>query len=518
MLKNRFGDQIYHNLVTIGYAGIAIGLPLSKALLSISLVYLIILFLIGGEIKGSFQKIKAQPILVLLFAFLILHLLSFLWSDDLGFALKDLKNKIPLYILPFLWVIHPLRNRKETNLLFGIFLLAVALTSILNYGSYAFGWFGKTYVDIRSLSLFVSHIRFSLMVVFAIAISWYFILQKSGPLRIAFLILIAWLIYYTSYSQVLSGALTLGGVFVFVLIYEMIQRKNKLFSILVLSFLVSLGSLLAYGTWFILQKQELRVSLENLPERTKEGNWYEHQTNPLTLENGYPLSCFISEFELQRDWSKLSSIPYDSIDKKGQEVRITLIRYINSKGLHKDAEGLASLSKNDIKNVENGIPTVLALENGFIARMHEIRYELWNNENPNGQSVSQRLIYWRTGLTIAKESWLFGIGSGDIEQAFQKQYEIDNSPLEMINRNRTHNQFLTYFITFGIVGLALFIWILIKAFNYCKQEDHLLGFLFLIIAILSFLVEDTLETQTGVTFFAFFFGHFISSRKNQSNI
>jgi hypothetical protein len=32
-----------------------------------------------------------------------------------------------------------------------------------------------------------------------------------------------------------------------------------------------------------------------------------------------------------------------------------------------------------------------------------------------------------------------------------------------------------------------------------------LGILFLSVSIISFLLEDTLETQTGVTFFAFFY-------------
>ncbi len=513
MLRNRLGEQTYHSLFYVGYLGIAVGLPLSKAVLSIALVYLILLFILGGEIKDSIRKIKTQPVFVLLLAFLFFHLLSFWWSEDFGYAFKDLKNKIPLYVLPFLWLMHPLKSQKETNWLLGLFVLSVSLASVINFGNYRFGWFGKTYVDIRSLSLFISHIRFSLMIVFATAISWMFIKQKTGFVRFLLLVLIAWFIYYTYYSQVLSGVLVLGGALICVLIYEMIQRKNIYFSILVLAFLVGIGSLFSYGVWFLLQKQELRVSLENLPEKTKEGNWYEHQTNPLILENGYPLYCFINEYELQREWNKRSWIPYDSLDRKGQEVRTTLIRFLNSKGLHKDAEGISALTNKDIQHIENGVPTIFALKNGFIARMHEMKYELLNNENPNGQSVSQRLIYWKTGFKIAKNNWFFGIGAGDIEKAFQKQYEADNSPLEIHNRNRSHNQLLTYFITFGVVGLLLFLWILLKAWKYCRAESNLLGILFLTIGILSFMVEDTLETQTGVTFFAFFFGYFMSSKQ-----
>lgn len=513
MLKSRFGEANFHYLVCIGYAGFAFGLPLSKALLSISLVFLILLFLLGGELKESFRKIKNQPILIWLLIFLSIHLLSFLWSDDLGFALKDLKNKIPLYILPFIWIVHPLKSHKESNWILSLFVLSVTLTSIANYGSYQFDWFGQNYVDIRSLSLFISHIRFALMVSFAAVIVWIYGRNQTTPIRYISFLLIAWLVYYTYFSQVLSGVLVLSGSFIFILIHEMIQRKNKIISTLIFTFLVGIAGLFTYVSWFIFQKQELKVSITNLPVATKEGNYYFHQTSPLILENGYPIYCFINEQELKREWNKRSPIPFDSLDRKQQELRVTLIRFMTSKGLHKDAEGVRNLTKTDIQHIENGIPTILALKGGFIGRLYGLRYELRNNENPNGQSISQRLIYWKTGLKIAQESWLFGIGSGDIEQAFQKQYEIDQSPLEMNNRNRSHNQFLTYFITFGMVGFLLFSFILIKAWKYFNVQNNLLGQLFLLIIILSFLVEDTLETQMGVTFFAFFFGFFISSKK-----
>ena len=515
MLKKRLGDTNFHYLVCVGYAGFAVGLPLSKAVLSISLVFLILLFLLGGESREAIQKVKKQPILLFLIAFLAFHLLSFLWSDDLGFAIKDLKNKIPLYILPFLWVIHPLRNSKESKWILGLFVGSVTLTSIVNFGCYEFGWFNKSYTDIRGLSLFISHIRFSLMIAFSAIICWIYFRNEFGKSRYFSLILIVWFVFYTYYSQILSGALVLGGSFIFILIHEMIKRKNKVVSLIIFTFLIGLASLSAYGIWFLLQKQELKISLTNLPQATKEGNYYYHQINPLVLENGYPLYCFINEQELKREWNKRSTIPFDSLDKKDQELKETLMRFLTSKGLYKDAVGVQSLTRQEIKYIENGVPTILALKGGFVGRLYGLRYELFNNQNPNGQSISQRLIYWKTGWKIAKQNWIFGIGSGDIQQAFQTQYEVDNSPLELQNRNRSHNQFLSYFITFGLFGLVLFSWILIKTWKLFQKNNNLLGLLFLLISVLSFLVEDTLETQTGVTFFAFFFGYFIAEKKKE---
>jgi len=41
---------------------------------------------------------------------------------------------------------------------------------------------------------------------------------------------------------------------------------------------------------------------------------------------------------------------------------------------------------------------------------------------------------------------------------------------------------------------------------YNIRNHHLIGLFFILIAVVSFIPEDTLETQTGVTFFALFYG------------
>ena len=59
-------------------------------------------------------------------------------------------------------------------------------------------------------------------------------------------------------------------------------------------------------------------------------------------------------------------------------------------------------------------------------------------------------------------------------------------------------------VGFGLVGLLLFVVILL--YPYCSKKDYrsYLYTVFLVIALLSMLPEDTIETQAGVTWFAFF--------------
>jgi hypothetical protein len=79
-----------------------------------------------------------------------------------------------------------------------------------------------------------------------------------------------------------------------------------------------------------------------------------------------------------------------------------------------------------------------------------------------------------------------------------------NSPLTAEWRLRSHNQFLAIGTAFGIIGL---IWFLIALFYPLFLKEYRIDyfyFLFIVIAVLSMLTEDTLESQAGVTFFAFF--------------
>jgi hypothetical protein len=54
-------------------------------------------------------------------------------------------------------------------------------------------------------------------------------------------------------------------------------------------------------------------------------------------------------------------------------------------------------------------------------------------------------------------------------------------------------------------------------FLYLKwqiTEQNLIGIMFILVAMSTFLIEDTLETQMGVSFFAFFYGMFAVKKIN----
>lgn len=508
MLSKFLGKETYHKLLFTGYLGLSIGLPLSKIVLSLSTMWILLVLLLEGDFKTYGRNIRSSRIILLLLALLALDLLSFLWSADLSYALKDLNAKLPLFLIPVAFVANPFLDGKKRTVLLGAFAAAVLFTSVFNYGSYRHWWGNRVYDDIRGMSLFLSHIRYSLMVTMSAAICLAWSLKKTMRYWAGFLLFL-WFGYYTYYAQILSGVMTFAGVLAVLLVLEVIRRKNRTFTIISISFGVLLTAAITYGLVIFFKPQELKVSLKNLPWTTKEGNRYYYIWENLELENGYPLYYFLCQEEMRREWNKRSELAYDSLDLKGQYVEATIIRYVTSKGLHKDAEGIRALTDADVRNIEKGIPTIVGLNGGFLERLEGLKTELFHVKDPNGQSVSQRFIYWQTGLKIIRRHWLAGVGAGDIDRAFQQQYKLDESPLKAENRLRSHNQYISFTISLGIAGLALFLWIIGRFWAVAYRRQNRLALLFMTISILSFLVEDTLETQMGVTFFAFFFGLFI---------
>jgi ABC-type phosphate transport system permease subunit len=78
----------------------------------------------------------------------------------------------------------------------------------------------------------------------------------------------------------------------------------------------------------------------------------------------------------------------------------------------------------------------------------------------------------------------------------------------MKNQIRAHNSFLTSAITFGVFGFMIFVYLLTSSGRIQIQRQNLSGFIFWTIMLVTFLFEDTLETQTGITMFAFFIALF----------
>lgn len=88
--------------------------------------------------------------------------------------------------------------------------------------------------------------------------------------------------------------------------------------------------------------------------------------------------------------------------------------------------------------------------------------------------------------------------------AFDNIYEEMNTALKPEFRWRSHNQYLSIFIAFGIFGFIWFLFSLIYPLIRLKRYHQYFYSIFLVLMLLSMFTEDTIESQDGVTLFAFF--------------
>lgn len=513
MLDRLTGKSVHLYIHLFSCILLASGLPASKIPLSLGTMLLFLNILLEAKFKIYWQNLKTNKLAWGLWLFIACEWMSLFWTHDFAYAMHDFNAKLPLYSIPLVLVAKPITERKHLYFIGAFFLASLFVISFINVGTYMHWWGNKVYDDIRGLSLFGSHIRYALMIVMGIAlcIAWFI---ERLPYRIIPLVLMAWWLWYTYFSQIISGYLS-AGILLLVcalfLLYSLKQRVLK--NVLLITTLLALGG---FGWWIIdfFQPTPHRMSLTNPEHYTVNGNWYRTDTNYIIWENGYPVVAYISEVELEKAWNAVSDIDYKTgKDHKQQPLYLTLWRYMSSKGLRKDSLGFCSMSRTDIQFIENGYASVCLTKGGFMARLYGLKHQIEHPENPNGHSLLQRLEYWKAARSIIRENWLLGVGSGDVDESFKTYYATHSTLLLPELQLRAHNQYMTSWISSGIFGFIGFLvwWILFLRAGWKKRSFIVVAFAG--IALSSFLIEDTLETLMGVAFISLFYGLLVGNQK-----
>ena len=260
------------------------------------------------------------------------------------------------------------------------------------------------------------------------------------------------------------------------------------------------------------------IVVEKLDTHTKLGNPYVFDTINLGVEDGRYIGMYLSKKELIDAWNKRSE---KTIAYKNDPLYFCLVRYMTSKDLRKDAEGISMLSDEDIRNIENNVANYNYIENpGIKTRIMKIMVAYNNyrrDGDANGSSVFQRVEFIKASWGIIKDNPVFGVGTGDIADAFANYYEETNSKLRPEYRFRSHNQYLAIMVAFGTVGLLCYLFSMFYPLYADKRYRNYIYLVFLFIMAFSMFTEDTLETQIGVTLFAFFNSFLVFGRDTEKD-
>ena len=516
MLDKLTGKPVHYYIQLVAMMGIAAGLPFSKIPLSIGTMLLGLNVILLWDWKNVWKKWSSNRWLWLLFAYFALELLSITWSGNKQEAWNLIRRELTLYAIPLTIVAIPLTAFKHYKWVVISFLTAVFITSFINVGTYFHWWGSKVYDDIRSLSLFISHLRYAMIISLALVFcaAWWI---RKFPYRWIAVALACWFLYYTFLSQIGMGVFTLSGIVLMMFWFKVKSIRTRWIKG---TFIASFTACILFVGIFLYVKlqpvpHKIVVSQADYGKKTVNGTEYTFDLlHKINWENGYPVQAFVADSELEKEWSKSSEVDYrNGVDLKGNPIRNILWRYMTSKGLRKDSLDFRKMTKQDIRNVELGFASVEMAKGGVAAQLYRMRSQLNNMEDPNGKSLLEKMESLKAGFTIIKTHPLVGVGVGDMQESFAKAYKTNHSKLTLENQHLTHNQFLTAWIAAGIICFIAFLslWVIQLAVALRINAFEWTGFL--VITMLSFLIEDTLQTQTGVAFVAFFFAFFITGRK-----
>lgn len=500
----------HRHIFLFGLIGLAAGMLFGTVPTSIPQIILAANWLLEGNFTWKWQQLKSNKVFWILASLFFLHLIGMSYTDNIQRGLDDLRNKMPLLVLPLILFSTKPLSSKEFKWLFGFFFLSVIVSSVCCFLVYA-GFTKKVIIDIRKASVFMSHIRFSLFIALAIiGLIYTSIKEKYIGLKIACFTSIIWLMFFMYKLEMATGFLCLVLTGALLLVVYAIKQLPKMYAALLIFSLTAIAFFvlkMGFSSLNMFDKNINNIANVQL-QKTKNGRGYLQDTVYNLAENGNLIGINICFEELEKEWPLRSKIPFNEPDKLGNNIRYTVLRYMSSKGLTKDSAGVAALSPEDIENIENGSSNYLyTINNGLTTKWRELVWEYTKykrGENPSGHTLTMRLEFWKTASYIIYDHPIFGVGTGDIQDAFNNMYVETNSKLDTAWRLRCHNQYLAVGVAFGFVGLLLFVFYLLYPTFVLRNSIHYLYWPFFLIALLSFVTEDTLETQSGVTFFIFF--------------
>lgn len=482
-----------------------------------------LLYLTGENILRKFgQFIRNKPALIF-GSLLLLHVAGLIFTTDFDYALKDLRTKVPLLLLPVIITTSGAFTRKQFYWIMMFFIGSLLGRTFINTWYLVF----HQYVDIRDISKPISHIILGLEISFAFFIIGFLVTRtKEIPyfFRIILSLVFLWFVVFLIITHSLTGIIVTIITFFILGVIDIFLSKSTWMKagIVVILLLMAVGSFLYLNHVYKEYHYVKPVDLSHLDPYTSHGNKYFHKPDSKMMENGYYMYIYIQWDEMKEAWNRRSHISYDSLDKKNQRIVNTLVRFLTSKGLRKDQDGVNALTDWEIHAIEDGTANVVFMKRFSIKGLV---YELiWGYENwkktgdPTGSSLMQRLEFWKASVGLIRDNWLTGVGTGDMNEAFREQYIKMNSRLAPDQRWRSHNQFLSIFVAFGLLG---FCWFLVTIFYPPLKTGGFRDYFFLvffIIIMLSMIPEDTIESQIGVTLFAFFYTFLLFGRTEMDSI
>ena len=490
--------------------------PVSNFMMSGMEILLFANWVFEWDMRRKFAA-RRRGTMALLLAFAVLMVVHLLWmlpTENLAYGWKDLFAKLPLLAIPLVLLTSRPLNRKQLEWLFFTLVATVFVACIVG----CIRMVRMPDLPYREVP-FISHIRFALNVCLSLLFIVQFLVRRHkermqrgmlrDPLSWLLLCVAAFMTYFLLCIKSYTAFVVLAVVAMsLLLIYWKRFANKRLRNVAALGFLLLVIVALTLSVRFYNDYYRPKPLMQQpLAAVTQQGNAYHHLQDGL-IEDGNYVNNYICPTELEQEWTKRSTLRLCDTTPNGYTIQPTLVRYLNALGTTKDSVGMQLLSDEDIRNIEQGIANPVYAAPRPLKQMYYVMFYEYENYRcyraVKGFTMLQRLELWRNAWRVFSEHPLLGVGTGDVVDACHAQLKRDDSPLADTNIH-SHNQYLTFLVTFGIVGFLIIVVAFVWALRRTRFFKLPIAAGYLIIVLISFLTEDTLETLAGAVFAVLFF-------------
>lgn len=205
-LKNKFTLLKESNLSAINsylLAFYGMFISLSNSVASLLSVLILLIFLFEGDFKNKFSKVKHNSFIYAIVAFVLLHFIGLLWTEDFLWAFKTISREWKLLFIILLMMV---AKKEDIFKYLKFFLLGMGISEVVSYAI----WFKLIppfmHATAYNPTPFMKHLSYNIYLAVAISILVYFlILHKETQYKQKFIMFIFIFIITMTVNMFITG-------------------------------------------------------------------------------------------------------------------------------------------------------------------------------------------------------------------------------------------------------------------------------------------------------------------------
>ncbi|HWZ13968.1 MAG TPA: O-antigen ligase family protein [Mucilaginibacter sp.] len=161
--------------------------------------------------------------------------------------------------------------------------------------------------------------------------------------------------------------------------------------------------------------------------------------------------------------------------------------------------------------------SVLIFAGIFSSKTFKARYITGMKDDLSSVQVNEttdtRLARWKAAGELIAKSPVIGYGAGSETGLLHESFFSKKMYSSFLNHLNAHNQYLSFLIKSGVIGLLCYLTTLAFGFNFAFRRGDILFFTFIMLIAFVSLSETIFDVDKGVFYYAFFFSFFIFSHE-----